>query len=88
MGSMSLWHWIVVIGVVLLLFGRGKISELMGDVAQGIKAFKKGMSDDDSVKADAPKIEPGKTEPVKTLDHQTADSSTAGAKPRAEASHG
>ncbi len=84
MGSMSLWHWIVVIGVVLLLFGRGKISELMGDVAQGIKAFKKGMSDDDS----APKIEPGKTEPVKTLDHQTADSSAAGAKPRAEASHG
>jgi sec-independent protein translocase protein TatA len=86
MGSMSLWHWIVVIGVVLLLFGRGKISELMGDVAQGIKAFKKGMSDDD--KADAPKIEPGKTEPVKTLDHQSADSSTAGAKPRAEASSG
>ena len=88
MGSMSLWHWIVVIGVVLLLFGRGKISELMGDVAQGIKAFKKGMSDDDSVKADAPKIEPSKTEPVKTLDHQSADSSAAGAKPRAEASHG
>ena len=47
MGSMSIWHWIIVIGVVLLLFGRGKISDLMGDVAQGIKAFKKGMSDDD-----------------------------------------
>ena len=88
MGSMSLWHWIVVIGVVLLLFGRGKISELMGDVAQGIKAFKKGMSDDDSAKTDSPKIEPGKTEPVKTLDHQTADSPAAGAKPRAEASSG
>jgi len=86
MGSMSLWHWIVVIGVVLLLFGRGKISELMGDVAQGIKAFKKGMSDDD--KADAPKIEPGKSEPVKTLDHQSADSSAGVAKPRAEASSG
>ncbi len=47
MGSMSIWHWIVVIGVVLLLFGRGKISDLMGDVAQGIKAFKKGMADDE-----------------------------------------
>jgi sec-independent protein translocase protein TatA len=82
MGSMSLWHWIVVIGVVLLLFGRGKISELMGDVAQGIKAFKKGMSEDDSAKSDAPKIEPGKTEPVKTLDHQ-AESSAAGAKSQA-----
>jgi sec-independent protein translocase protein TatA len=76
MGSMSLWHWIVVIGVVLLLFGRGKISELMGDVAQGIKAFKKGMSDDDSAK-DQAKIEPAKAEPSKTVDHQTVDSTTA-----------
>ena len=47
MGSLSIWHWIVVIAVVLLLFGSGKISDLMGDVAQGIKAFKKGMADDD-----------------------------------------
>lgn len=77
MGSMSLWHWIVVIGVVLLLFGRGKISELMGDVAQGIKAFKKGMSDDDSAKSDQAKIEPAKAEPSKTVDHQTVDSSAA-----------
>jgi len=72
MGSMSLLHWIVVIGVVLLLFGRGKISELMGDVAQGIKAFKKGMSEDESAK-----IEPSKTEPVKTLDHQPPADATA-----------
>ena len=36
MGSLSIWHWIIVIAVVLLLFGRGKISDLMGDVAQGI----------------------------------------------------
>jgi sec-independent protein translocase protein TatA len=63
MGSLSVWHWIVVIAVVLLLFGRGKISELMGDVAQGIKAFKKGMSDD----AEA-KVEPTKTEPVRSID--------------------
>src|ERR1700758_3849162 len=46
MGSLSIWHWIMVIAVILLLFGRGKISDLMGDVAQGIKAFKKGMADD------------------------------------------
>ena len=85
MGSMSLWHWIVVIGVVLLLFGRGKISELMGDVAQGIKAFKKGMSEDETAKSEAPKIEPDKTEPVKTLDHQAADKAAAGAKSRADA---
>ena len=56
MGSLSIWHWIVVIAVVLLLFGRGKISELMGDVAQGIKAFKKGMSDDETAKAE-PEVE-------------------------------
>jgi sec-independent protein translocase protein TatA len=80
MGSMSLWHWIVVIAVVLLLFGRGKISELMGDVAQGIKAFKKGMSDDDTAKDESPKIEPGKAEAAKTLDRQTVESSAAGAK--------
>ena len=65
MGSLSVWHWIVVIAVVLLLFGRGKISELMGDVAQGIKAFKKGMSEDETAKA-----EPPKTDPMKTIDHQ------------------
>ena len=48
MGSFSIWHWLIVLAVVLLLFGRGKIPELMGDVAKGIKNFKKGMSDDDS----------------------------------------
>jgi sec-independent protein translocase protein TatA len=47
MGSLSIWHWLVVAVIVLLLFGRGKITELMGDVAGGIKAFKKGMSEDD-----------------------------------------
>src|SRR2546423_13923049 len=52
MGSLSIWHWIIVIAVVLLLFGRGKISELMGDVAQGIKAFKKGMSEDEVAKTE------------------------------------
>lgn len=47
MGSLSIWHWLVVGVIVLLLFGRGKITELMGDVAGGIKAFKKGMAEDD-----------------------------------------
>ena len=47
MGSFSLWHWLIVILVIMLLFGRGKISELMGDFAKGIKSFKKGMSEDE-----------------------------------------
>lgn len=73
MGSLSLWHWLVVAVIVLLLFGRGKISELMGDVAQGIKAFKKGMSEDDTVKQDSPQIEPGKAE-AKTVEQTAAKS--------------
>jgi sec-independent protein translocase protein TatA len=50
MGSLSIWHWLVVAVIVMLLFGRGKITELMSDAASGIKAFKKGMSDDEEVK--------------------------------------
>jgi sec-independent protein translocase protein TatA len=46
MGSFSIWHWMVVLLVVLLLFGSGKVSSLMGDFAKGIKAFKKNMADD------------------------------------------
>ena len=46
MGSISIVHWMIVIGVVVLLFGRNKISGLMGDVAQGIKSFKKNMQED------------------------------------------
>ncbi len=48
MGSFSIWHWLIVLVIVLLVFGRGKIPELMGDMAKGIKSFKKGMSDDET----------------------------------------
>ncbi|MBS7540362.1 twin-arginine translocase TatA/TatE family subunit [Ancylobacter lacus] len=64
MGSLSIWHWIIVLLVVLLLFGRGKLSELMGDAAKGIKAFKKGMADDETPPPATP------AEPVRNLDHQ------------------
>ena len=69
MGGVSIWHWIVVGIVVMLLFGRGKVSELMGDVAKGIKAFKKGMSDEEVAAADAA-AKPA--EPVKTIEDQRA----------------
>jgi sec-independent protein translocase protein TatA len=76
MGSFSIWHWILVLLVFLLLFGgRGKISELMGDFAQGIKSFKKGMQDEDSAAGDSPKGDP------KTLGHQAT---AADLKQRAE----
>ncbi len=60
MGTFSIWHWIIVIALILVLFGRGKVSELMGDVAKGIKSFKKGMAEDE----DAPTVidqKPGQT---------------------------
>jgi sec-independent protein translocase protein TatA len=68
MGSLSIWHWIVVIAVVFLFFGRGKISELMGDVAQGIKAFKKGMSEDETLAA----ASGNKPEAMKTISPDNA----------------
>ena len=69
MGSLSIWHWIVVIAVVLLLFGRGKISDLMGDVAKGIKNFRQGMADDPkpqvTSQAETPVSEPVKADSTK-----------------------
>lgn len=46
MGSMSIWHWVIVGLVVMLLFGKGRISDMMGDLAKGIKSFKQGMADE------------------------------------------
>jgi sec-independent protein translocase protein TatA len=55
MGSLSIWHWLVVIAVIAVLFGgRGKISDLMGDVAKGVKSFKKGLADDEDVAVKQP----------------------------------
>jgi sec-independent protein translocase protein TatA len=51
MGSFSLMHWIVVLAIILILFGAGKLPRVMGDFAKGIKAFKAGMKDDDEPEA-------------------------------------
>ena len=53
MGSFSIWHWLVVLLVVLLLFGSGKVSNLMGDFAKGIKSFKKNMADEGDASMEA-----------------------------------
>lgn len=53
MGMGSIWHWLVVLLIVLVLFGAGKIPKLMGDLAKGVKAFKTGLKDDEEKVADA-----------------------------------
>ena len=66
MGGLSLPHLLLLGVVMLLLFGgKGKISDIMGDVAKGIKSFKKGMAEDDSAEAAAKPADP-----VRTIDHQ------------------
>lgn len=54
MGGFSLWHWIVVLVIVLVLFGRGRVSEIMGDFGKGINSFKKGMAEGEDVKPQPP----------------------------------
>ena len=80
MGAMSIWHWVILGLIVVLLFGKGKISDLMGDVAKGIKSFKKGMAEDDE-----PVRKPGdEVKDPKTIEHgaqqaqATADKSKVG----------
>lgn len=68
MGAFSIWHWLIVLVVVLVLFGGGgKISRLMGDFGKGLKSFKKGMKEDDEV-ADA-------TEETKSLKSEATEAS-------------
>ena len=83
MGSMSIWHWIIVLAVVLLLFGgRGKISQLMGDFGKGLQAFKKGVGSHDESQP-ASQGQPGDaakpisaqattTDPASQIHHDTA----------------
>jgi len=54
MGIGSMWHWIIVALVVLVLFGRGKIAETMGDFGKGIRSFKRGIADEETAKPQLP----------------------------------
>jgi len=70
MGGLSIWHWMVVLLVVLMLFGSGKVSGLMGDFAKGIKSFKKNMADDEpdaSMEASAEKAAGSIAAPAATV---------------------
>ena len=56
MGSFSIWHWLIVLLIVLVLFGRGRVAEIMGDFGKGIKSFKSGMAEDDDKAAPPAKV--------------------------------
>ncbi|MGH6815116.1 MAG: twin-arginine translocase TatA/TatE family subunit [Hyphomicrobiaceae bacterium] len=89
MGTMSIWHWLIVLLIVVLMFGRGKISEIMGDVAKGIKSFKKGMAEDEAAAKPAPDqkvadqkvLEPAVLKPTDRTG-ANADAKAAESKPR------
>ena len=72
MGGLSIWHWLIVGILILLLFGKGRFSDMMGDVAKGIKSFKKGMSEDD-----APTPAPKQIEGQRTPDLTATPTPTA-----------
>jgi len=58
MGGLSIWHWLIVLVVVLLLFGTGKVSNLMGEFGKGIKSFKQNVNADEGKTQDASMAEP------------------------------
>ncbi|MEP0945225.1 MAG: twin-arginine translocase TatA/TatE family subunit [Rhizobiaceae bacterium] len=72
MGQIGIWQIVIIAVVVVLLFGRGKISDLMGDVAKGINSFKKGLNDTEEETAD--KIEEGKDKVVDAVSEKTKTS--------------
>ena len=74
MGSFSIWHWLVVGIIILLLFGRGRFSDMMGDVAKGLKSFKKGMTEDEETTTTAA---PKRIEGDRTVDAQPAERTRA-----------
>ncbi len=77
MGGLSVWHWLIFLVVALLLFGgSGKISSIMGDVAKGIKSFKKGMTEDDAAAAPAPPA-PSAADPFKRDEPRAIDNASA-----------
>ena len=74
MGSFSIWHWLIVLLIVLVLFGRGRVAEIMGDFGKGIKSFKQGMNEDEATAAAKPDAAPK----VHSLEGPHHDSKPAG----------
>ena len=74
MGTFSIWHWLVVLAVVLVLFGgKGKLSGLMGDFGKGLKSFKKGMKEDDEASA---QVDVESPKEIKSSSEEVLDNAT------------
>jgi sec-independent protein translocase protein TatA len=73
MGFSSIWHWVIVLLIVLILFGRGRIAEMMGDFGKGISSFKKGLNETEETAAKAARIEPPAPAPGETPAPTTLD---------------
>ncbi|MEE9316683.1 MAG: twin-arginine translocase TatA/TatE family subunit [Rhodospirillales bacterium] len=75
MGTFSIWHWLIVLAVVLVLFGGGgKISRLMGDFGKGLKSFKKGMKEDEEASVEEASVEEDKAKALKSEEVKEAES--------------
>jgi len=74
MGSFSIWHWMIVLVIVLVLFGRGRVSEIMGDFGKGIKSFKQGMNEEENKASSSSSASSG---PAPQITAQQGDASVA-----------
>jgi sec-independent protein translocase protein TatA len=83
MGSMSLVHWLVVLAIILVLFGAGKLPRVMGDFAKGIKAFKAGMAEEEPTTASPPPAQV--TAPPSSAAASTAPAATVSERPHEHA---
>ena len=79
MGTFSIWHWLIVLAVALLLFGGGgKIKKIMGDLGSGVTAFKKGLKDEDKKKEDPSSLERSTDDAAETADVPDKDKAASG----------
>ncbi|GGB50254.1 twin-arginine translocase TatA/TatE family subunit [Blastomonas aquatica] len=81
MGSFSLMHWVIVLIIIVLLFGGGRISSIMGDVAKGIKSFKKGMAEDEEPVQPKRPVAQIEAPPARTIDGTATTTPTEERKP-------
>lgn len=79
MGFGSIWHWVIVLVIVIVLFGRGRVADVMGEFGKGLKSFKQGMADEDNKPAAPPpaQITPPESAPAA----QASESTTADKQP-------